>query len=70
MANGSRMDSLTGATTDSLDQKVEDVKQHSRMASGAYIDGGEYKAKGSATMAKANSDHGSLNKSSIEKSNA
>ena len=48
----------------------EDVKQHTRMATGAWIDGSELKEKGSATMPLANSDHGNFTKSSIEKSNA
>jgi hypothetical protein len=48
----------------------EGVKQHTRMATGAWIDGSELKEKGSATMPLANSDHGNFTKSSIEKSNA
>jgi len=48
----------------------EGVKQHTRIATGAWIDGSEFKEKGSATMPLANSDHGNFTKSSIEKSNA
>jgi hypothetical protein len=48
----------------------EVVKQRTRIAAGAWIDGSEFKEKGSATMPLANSDHGDFTKSSIEKSNA
>ena len=48
----------------------EVVKQRTRIAAGAWIDGSELKEKGSATMPLANSDHGNFTKSSIEKSNA
>jgi hypothetical protein len=55
------------ATSDK-DYQSEQVRQHTRMAAGAWIDGSDLKEKGSATMPKANSDHGnfSSNKSSME----
>ena len=48
----------------------EDVSQHKRMASGAWINGEQLKEESKATMTEANSDHGNFTKSSIEKSNA
>jgi hypothetical protein len=56
------------ATTDK-DQMSELVKQHRRMATGAWVDGEQIQEKGSATMPKANSDHGNIG-SAIEKKNA
>jgi hypothetical protein len=56
------------ATTDK-DQMGELVKQHARMATGAWVDGEQLQEKGSATMPKANSDHGNIG-SAIEKKNA
>ena len=56
------------ATTDK-DQMSELVKQHRRIATGAWLDGEQIQEKGSATMPKANSDHGNV-KSAIEKKNA
>lgn len=56
------------ATTDK-DQQSELVRQHTRMAAGAWVDGEELQEKGSATLPKANSDHGNL-KSAIQKDNA
>lgn len=51
------------------DQMSELVKQHRRLATGAWIDGEQINEKGSATMPKANSDHGNIG-SAIEKKNA
>lgn len=56
------------ATTDK-DQQSELVRQHTRMAAGAWVDGEQLPEKGSATLPKANSDHGNL-KSAIQKDNA
>lgn len=53
-----------------VDEKVEQVKQHHRMAAGAWIDGEEMGEQGSATIPKANSDHGNFGGKGIEKSNA
>jgi hypothetical protein len=48
----------------------EAVGQRQRIAMGAWIDGMEYKEQPKATMAKANSDHGDFEKSSIKKGNS
>ena len=52
------------------DEQSEQVKQHHRMAAGAWVDGEEVGEQGSATMPKANSDHGNFGGKGIEKSNA
>ena len=57
------------ATSDK-DIQQENVRQHTRMAAGAWVTGSELKEKGAATLPKANSDHGSFNKTVIEKRNA
>ena len=57
------------ATTET-DEQSEAVKQHHRMAAGAWITGDTYKEQGSATMPKANSDHGNFGGKGIDKSNA
>lgn len=57
------------ATTDK-DQQSELVKQHQRMAAGAWVTGETYKEQGSATMPEANSDHGNFGGKGIDKSNA
>ena len=56
------------ATTDK-DQMSELVKQHRRIATGAWLDGEQIQEKGSATMPKANSDHGNIG-SAVKKDNA
>jgi hypothetical protein len=56
------------ATTDK-DQMIEEVSQHKRVAVGAWIDGESLAQQGSATIPKANSDHGNIT-SAIEKKNA
>jgi hypothetical protein len=50
----------------------EDVRYKARMAAGAWLDGQSLSETGSATMPKANSDHGNDldNKSAIAKDNA
>ena len=58
------------ATTDK-DQQSEQVKQHARMAAGAWVTGSELKEKGTATLPKANSDHGNFSQNKgVDKSNA
>lgn len=53
------------------DLQSEDVRQKTRIAVGAWLDGTSYKEEGSATMPKANSSHGNdLDKSAIAKDNA
>jgi hypothetical protein len=57
------------ATTDKDQMKEDAVKLHTRMAIGAWVDGESLGEKGSATMPKANSDHGNIG-SAIQKKNA
>jgi hypothetical protein len=57
------------ATTDK-DQSSELVNMHKRINHGAWLDGESLQESGSATMAKANTDHGNFESSAIEKSNA
>lgn len=57
------------ATTDK-DQSSELVKQHTRLAAGAWVNGEQIPELGSATMPKANSDHGNFESSAIKKDNA
>ena len=56
--------------TTAKDQSGELVNMHKRINHGAWVDGESLQESGSATMPKANSDHGNFEKSSIEKSNA
>jgi hypothetical protein len=49
----------------------EAVRQHTRMAAGAWITGESLKEKGTATMPKANSDHGNFSQNKgVDKKNA
>ena len=49
----------------------EQVRQHTRMAAGAWITGESLKEKGTATMPEANSDHGNFSQNKgVDKSNA
>jgi hypothetical protein len=57
------------ATTPKDEMNEQLVKQHHRMAVGAWVNGEESGEKGSATMPKANSDHGNIG-SVIQKKNA
>lgn len=57
------------AVTDK-EQSSELTKQHHRMAAGAWVDGEQIEELGSATMPKANSDHGNFESSAIAKDNA
>ena len=57
------------ATTNKDQISENAVKQHTRMAIGAWVDGESTGEKGSATMPKANSDHANIG-SAIQKKNA
>mgnify|MGYP006293872563 CR=1 FL=1 len=57
------------ATTDK-DMLIEEVSQHKRLASGAWINGEQLPEERSATMTEANSDHGNFTSSAIHKDNA
>jgi len=53
------------------DQQSEQVRQKTRIAAGAWVTGHELKEQSTATMPKANSDHGNFSQNKgIEKSNA
>jgi hypothetical protein len=55
---------------DVKNEQQETVKQHHRMAAGAWVTGEQIKENGSATMPKANSDHGTPTNKGVDKSNA
>lgn len=56
---------------DVKEMQSEDVRYKARMATGAWLDGQSLSETGSATMPKANSDHGNdLDQSAIAKDNA
>jgi len=58
------------ATTDK-DQQSEQVRQHTRMAQGAWVTGESLKEESKATMPEANSDHGNFSQpKGVDKSNA
>ena len=58
------------ATTDK-EQQDETVKQHTRMAAGAWVTGDTLKEQSKATLPKANSDHGNFSQNKgVDKSNA
>lgn len=48
----------------------EEVKQHTRMATGAWVTGDTLKEQSKATMPEANSDHGNFTNKGIDKKNA
>ena len=49
----------------------EGVRQRTRMAAGAWINGSEMKEQSKATMPEANSDHGNFSQNKgVDKSNA
>jgi hypothetical protein len=49
----------------------EQVRQHTRMAAGAWVTGSEMKEQAKATMPEANSDHGNFSQNKgVDKSNA
>ena len=53
------------------EQQSETVKQHQRMAAGAWVTGETQKEQSKATLPKANSDHGNFSQNKgVEKSNA
>ena len=52
------------------EQSVELVNMHKRINHGAWVDGESLQESGSATMPKANSDHGNFESSAIKKDNA
>jgi hypothetical protein len=58
------------ATTDK-DQQSEQVRQHTRMGTGAWVTGESLKEESKATMPEANSDHGNFSQpKGVDKSNA
>ena len=57
------------ATTDKDQMKEDAVGYHKRMAQGAWLNGEKESELNSATMPKANSDHGIIG-SAIQKKNA
>jgi len=58
------------ATTDK-DQQSEQVKQHQRMAAGAWVTGETLKEQSKATLPEANSDHGNFSQNKgVDKRNA
>ena len=58
------------ATTDK-EQQSEQVRQHTRMAQGAWVTGETMKEQSKATMPEANSDHGNFSQpKGVDKSNA
>ena len=49
----------------------EQVRQHTRMAAGAWVTGDTLKEQSKATMPEANSDHGNFSQTKgVQKSNA
>jgi hypothetical protein len=58
------------ATTDK-EQQSEQVRQHTRMGTGAWVTGETLKEQSTATMPEANSDHGNFSQpKGVDKSNA
>jgi hypothetical protein len=58
------------STTDK-DQQSEQVRQHTRMGTGAWVTGETLKEQSKATMPEANSDHGNFSQpKGVDKSNA
>lgn len=57
--------------TEQINEKQEAVKQHHRMAAGAWINGSELKEQSKATLPEANSDHGNFTQNKgVDKRNA
>jgi hypothetical protein len=53
------------------EMQSEDVRYRARVAAGAWLDGESLKEKGTATMPKANSDHGNFSQNKgVDKKNA
>lgn len=52
-------------------EQQEAVPQHHRMAAGAWVNGSQLKETNSATLPKANSDHGNFSQNKgVDKKNA
>jgi hypothetical protein len=57
--------------TNDKEQQSEQVRQHTRMAQGAWVTGESLKEESKATMPEANSDHGNFSQpKGVDKSNA
>ena len=57
--------------TNDKDQQSEQVRQHTRMGTGAWVTGESLKEESKATMPEANSDHGNFSQpKGVDKSNA
>jgi len=57
--------------TNDKEQQSEQVRQHTRMAQGAWVTGETLKEQSKATMPEANSDHGNFSQpKGVDKSNA
>ena len=57
--------------TSEKEQQSEEVRQHTRMAQGAWVTGETLKEQSKATMPEANSDHGNFSQpKGVDKSNA
>ena len=57
--------------TNDKDQQSEQVRQHARMGTGAWVIGETLKEQSKATMPEANSDHGNFSQpKGVDKSNA
>jgi len=57
--------------TNDKEQQSEQVRQHTRMAQGAWVTGETLKEELKATMPEANSDHGNFSQpKGVDKSNA
>jgi hypothetical protein len=53
------------------DEQSEQVKQHARMAAGAWVTGETLKEQSKATLPEANSDHGNFSQNKgVDKRNA
>jgi hypothetical protein len=53
------------------EMQSEDVRYRARVAAGAWLDGESLKENGTATMPKANSDHGNFSQNKgVDKKNA
>jgi hypothetical protein len=58
-------------STELKEQQSEQVRQHTRMAAGAWVTGSELKEQAKATMPEANSDHGNFSQNKgVDKKNA
>jgi hypothetical protein len=57
--------------TNDKEQQSEQVRQHARMGTGAWVTGETMKEQSKATMPEANSDHGNFSQpKGVDKSNA